>query len=177
MKKILLLAVIFSCVVAASEYTNKDNVNRMHQLSFLVGQWQGSGWMIGPDQSRHSFDQTEHIQFKLNDTVLMIEGKGLDQTDSQVIHHALALVNWENDKQEYRFVSTLANGRSGLFKAKINEQGQFVWWMDSTQGTRRFVIELNEKGQWYEVGEFSKDGEQWFQFFEMTLDKLPVKHP
>jgi hypothetical protein len=31
---------------------------------------------------------------------------------------------------------------------------------------------VTEKGEWNEVGEFSRDGEKWMQFFEMTLTKV-----
>lgn len=34
----------------------------------------------------------------------------------------------------------------------------------------RYIIGLNDKGQWYETGEFKKDDE-WNHFFEMTLNK------
>jgi hypothetical protein len=34
----------------------------------------------------------------------------------------------------------------------------------------RYIIFLNEKGQWYEKGEMKRDA-GWFQFMEMTLNK------
>jgi hypothetical protein len=36
----------------------------------------------------------------------------------------------------------------------------------------RFTVRLNEKGQWFEVGEFSRDGKAWQKFFEMTLERV-----
>ncbi|CAN5383873.1 hypothetical protein BH23BAC1_BH23BAC1_05400 [soil metagenome] len=35
----------------------------------------------------------------------------------------------------------------------------------------RYIINLNDQGQWYEKGEIKRNG-NWLQFFEMTLDKL-----
>jgi len=32
-----------------------------------------------------------------------------------------------------------------------------------------FDVWWEEKGEWYEIGEFSHDGENWRQFFEMIL--------
>ncbi len=34
----------------------------------------------------------------------------------------------------------------------------------------RYIITLNEKGQWFEIGEMERNNE-WFKFFEMTLDR------
>jgi hypothetical protein len=34
----------------------------------------------------------------------------------------------------------------------------------------RYIIYLNDKGQWHETGEMKREND-WFQFFEMTLDK------
>jgi hypothetical protein len=31
---------------------------------------------------------------------------------------------------------------------------------------------VNEKGQWFEIGEVSTDGKQWRTFFEMTLERM-----
>ena len=36
----------------------------------------------------------------------------------------------------------------------------------------RFTLHLNDKNQWVEIGEFSRDGNQWMKFMEMTLDKV-----
>jgi hypothetical protein len=41
----------------------------------------------------------------------------------------------------------------------------------SERGRIRYTIELNEKGQWFEVGEMTQDGQKWNKFFEMTLQR------
>ena len=60
----------------------------------------------------------------------------------------------------------------GHFNGEVNDKGQFVWTIKSDSGVRRFIIGINQKGQWHEIGEFSRDGENWYQFFEMSLDKV-----
>jgi hypothetical protein len=37
--------------------------------------------------------------------------------------------------------------------------------------SRRFTITLTPAGEWWEIGEFSRDGTTWTKFFEMTLKK------
>jgi hypothetical protein len=39
---------------------------KIAKLEFLVGQWEGSGWMLGQDRQKYEFNQTEDIQFKLD---------------------------------------------------------------------------------------------------------------
>lgn len=39
-------------------------------------------------------------------------------------------------------------------------------------GDIRFTITLTEKDEWHEAGEFSRDGKNWIEFFEMTLQRV-----
>ena len=52
-------------------------------------------------------------------------------------------------------------------------EGGLTWSFDIPgMGTMRYTMRINEKGQWHEIGEMSRDsGTTWNQFFEMTLDK------
>lgn len=45
---------------------------------------------------------------------------------------------------------------------------KFHWY---PSGNTRYVIELNESGEWFETGEINQNG-TWVQFFEMTLKKV-----
>lgn len=44
--------------------------------------------------------------------------------------------------------------------------------MTNAGGTIRYTIVLNDKGEWFEIGERSTDGVAWTKFFEMTLQKV-----
>ena len=71
------------------------------------------------------------------------------------------------EDSNYTFQSYLSSGRSGSFKSKlINEE--FYWY---PRENMRYRISINDKGQWYETGEMNRNND-WFQFFEMTLDKV-----
>lgn len=135
----------------------------MQKLAFLTGEWEGTGWMIGPDREKHSFDQTEKIHFKLDSTLILIEGKGM--SEDQIVHNALAIISYDRDAGHYIFNSWLANGRKGEFKAELIG-GKLYWYLNDMM---RYIISINENGQWYETGEMHRNG-NWFQFFEMTLD-------
>lgn len=138
---------------------------KMEALAFLVGNWKGSGWMITPDQQRHTFEQSEKVEMQLSGTHLMIEGKGI--SNGKVIHNALAVISPKEESGQFAFNSFLQSGTSGSFKAEL--KGEVLYWYPTEQV--RYVIQINESGQWHEIGEYNM-GTEWFQFFEMTLDKV-----
>jgi len=144
--------------------TDKLSKEKITTLSFLVGEWKGTGWMYGQDRTRHEFEQTENIQFKLDSTTILIEGLGT--SNGKIIHNALAIISYNKENDAYNFHSYLANGRKGEFKAELKGD-KFYWYpMDNM----RYLIEVNDQAQWHETGEYNREG-NWYQFFEMTLEK------
>lgn len=151
---------------ALSQNVDTDPVSKKYvsQLSSMVGSWEGEGWMMAADQKRHEFSQTEIIQFKLDSTAILIEGKGME--NGKVIHNAMAIITYSGEHDQYDFQSFLQNGRQGSFEAELID-GVFYWYpMENI----RYIIKINEQGQWFEIGEI-KQGDNWYQFFEMTLKK------
>ena len=168
---LVMWAVIFSPFVNA-DYTSQTAQQKMSGLGFLVGEWEGSGWIMNRERKKQYFNQTEVVEWRLDNTVMLIEGQGKDKNSGEITHHALAMISWQGDANKYRFVTALANSKEGLFEGYLNEKGQFVWLIKEDSGTRRFIIGLNDNGQWFEVGEYSGDGKKWYQFFEMTLNRV-----
>ena len=78
---------------------------------------------------------------------------------------------------QYRPVvySGVSRGNYEDAEAKVSE-GQLVWDMKIPQfGDVRYTIKLDDRGQWFEIGEVSRDGKTWQQFFEMTLQRGEAK--
>lgn len=143
---------------------DKEAQKAISQLEFIVGDWDGTGWMMGRDGQKHPFNQTEKIEFKLDSTAILIEGLG--KSNKKIIHNAMAIVTYNKNEMNYNFRSYLSTGRSGDFKAELIDE-KFYWYPNKNM---RYIIYLNNKGQWYETGEMKRENE-WVQFFEMTLDK------
>ncbi len=120
--------------------------------------------MMGQDRAKHEFSQTENVQFKLDSTAILIEGKGMSQ--GKVIHNALAVVRFDKTNNQYSFQSFLQNGREGNCKAELID-GKMCWYPSDNM---RYIISINENGQWFEIGEINMQN-NWYQFFEMTLNK------
>ena len=169
MKKIALFIlfhlVIFQVLEAQEVETDPVLKSEVSKLGFMEGTWKGRGWMMSRDGQRQEFEQTESVQFKLDHTLLLIEGQG--QSHGQMVHNALAAVTYNKEEGAYTFTSWLANGLTGSYTAKLIGD-RFHWYPNEFI---RYILLINDQGQWYETGEM-KRGEEWIQIFEMTLDKM-----
>lgn len=143
---------------------NEAAQKKLAQLSFLEGKWKGSGWMMGQDRVRLTFEQEEDVQFKLSGTLLEVEGTGKSQ--GKVVHHALAVISIAEGEGKFDFTSFLQSGEKGIYPAELID-GKLYWYPVKEV---RYVIEINDQGQWFEIGEYNA-GTQWYKFFEMTLEK------
>lgn len=165
----LLILVVTSFQVSAwsqvSYELNLDNQRKIAPLSFLEGKWKGSGWMMGQDRVRQNFEQEENIEMKLSGTILQIEGIGT--AEGKVVHHALALIQPVEEDGKYEFTSFLQSGMKGIYPAQL--EGDKLIWHPTAQV--RYIIQINDLGQWHEIGEYNA-GNTWYKFFEMTLDKV-----
>lgn len=122
---ILALTVISSLAVAQNGAPNKTFQAEVKKLSFLVGEWSGSGWMVGQDRVKHTFEQTEKIQFKLDSTAILIEGLG--KSDGKIVHNALAIITSSGEENQYDFQSFLSSGQKGTFKSDLKED-VYCWY-------------------------------------------------
>ena len=153
---------------------------KVQPFLFLEGDWQGAGWIqLGPGQ-RSEFTQTETVRRKLGGNLLTIEGLGLDKANPQrTIHNAFATVAFDGASKTFRMRAYRADGAYTDALATPGADGHsFVWGFDYPgAGKVRFTIGLDAQGQWHEVGEFSRDGTQWMQNFEMTLHRMAPTKP
>lgn len=173
MKNLTQITLIFGLLAAfqiplkgqVSYELNEKAQAKMAQFASLEGKWKGSGWMMGQDRVRSTFESEEIVQLKLSGTVLEIEGIGV--SDGKVVHHALGLINPTEEEGKFEFTSILQSGSKGTYPARM-EDGKLVW---QPVDQVRYIIQINEHGQWFEIGEYNA-GLAWYKFFEMTMDKV-----
>lgn len=171
MKKLALVLFVSVCVVPA--YGD----DAMRKLDWWIGEWKGdSSIQMGPGKSEKTL-QTERVESKTGGKTLLIQGTGKrkleDGAAGDVVHDALAVVSWDEAKKRYRFDAWTA--RDGYVEAwlEAGEGHTAKWGFDTPQGGKiRYDIDLTDKGEWHEVGQFSRDGNQWVKFFEMTLARV-----
>jgi hypothetical protein len=169
MMRIFLATVLLAATSAFA--AEPASTAELAKLSAMAGRWKGDGWMF-TREGRKTFASEETVEMKLGGAALLIEGLHRDATTNAVVHHALAILAWDAARSEYRFLSALADGRTGAFAGKL-EDGRFVW-MIQPEGApwSRFTIAFTGD-RWVEDGESSRDGgKTWMKFFEMRLDRV-----
>ncbi|GCC50649.1 DUF1579 domain-containing protein [Chryseotalea sanaruensis] len=143
----------------------------MKKLVYMAGDWKGEA-NIRDQSGVLKVAQTEHIEFKLDSLVLNIEGIGRE--GEKITFHALANINYDVTTQAFQFRSYVKEGFSTNAYFKILEENKFEWGFDIPSGGKsRYTIILNPSTKtWKEVGEYSRDGQQWYNFIEMNLTKI-----
>ncbi len=146
-------------------------VEAMRPLHFMVGVWEGEGWIqMGPDR-REVFAGREVVELRLDGTVMLIEGihrsASGEAGEPVVVHHALAVLSPSSDGG-YLFRSWLFNREGGEFRGRV-EDDAFIWGTTTPRGEMRYTIRLDEQARWHEIGELIGPGGESRQFFEMTL--------
>lgn len=144
----------------------------MQHLDFLVGTWEGEGWMEHAGQ-RYPFQGREVVQPMLDSMIVTVEGIHTadvpGRPEPMTVHYAFGVFSYDAADDHYRFKTYLSNGQDGDYDAHLRNDA-LVWTMESPRmGTVRYTIRIDKQGRWHEIGERSADGETWEQFFEMTL--------
>lgn len=178
-KLIPMILASLSCVFSAAGQAPPDFSalckEQMKKLEVFAGKWQGEASIRmgpGPEQT---INQQEDVQFRIDSTVLVIEGLGTRGPDNTVVFNALAVINFNAGAKGYSFRSFLKDGRSADAYFNILEDRKFEWGFDTpgNSGKVRYTITFDDPARtWHEVGEFSADGSTWMKFMEMRLNRI-----
>lgn len=175
MRKTILVVLLLSAagVLAQGPPRPEAQIEAMKKLEYLAGTWEGEGWMeMG---SRVPFRGSEIVQSKLDGTALLVEGAFFARpagAPAEIpVHTTLGVISYDAKAKSYRFASWLANGGSGERELTVGEN-TWSWELVPPMGGKvRYTFTLTEEGEWFEIGERSKDGAEWKKFFEMRLKK------
>jgi hypothetical protein len=150
----------------------------LDRLDWLVGEWEGAGWMEYSPGQRAEFRGTERVERRMGGRLVVVEGRftafmGPEAGDVPV-HEALGIFDFDPRDDRFRFRTYTAFGpeAGGLYDAEVSE-GRVVWGYDDPRlGTVRYTITRTDADQWLEVGDASRDGgATWHRFFEMRLGR------
>jgi hypothetical protein len=169
-KYLALLLLVLSAALAQTPPQTEVQITEMKKLGFLEGKWKGTGWRMQGPGRRVEFAQTENVGFKLGGLGLVVEGAG-KSLSSDFQFAALAMMSYDLSRKTILFRSHDQEGRYLEALASVKD-GVLEWGFQAGPRKIRYLIRLNEKGQWHEVGESAAEGGEWQKFFEMTLDKL-----
>lgn len=167
-KSFLLLVVLFSGLKLDAQNLRLPQKEEMGKLSALIGDWEGTGWYQQGQNQRYDMVQHEHIESKLDGTLLLVEGKGY--VNDSLIFNAIAMFSYDLKEQTYKIESHLSDGKATVGIGAFNDSGKFIWGFEVPQGQIKYTITFTDTS-WNEYGEYSADGNQWWKFMEMNLTK------
>lgn len=176
MKNIVFTVLIFILIkgntFAQMPDYSKEIKSAMDDISIMEGKWEGKGWRTNRDGTKSASNVFENLYFKLDKTLLVLEGLGKND-EGEVVHNAYATISYNNFTKKYALKSFLSNGLSTDASFEVIEKNKkFKWWFKEPRGgTIRYSIRF-ENGTWIEEGEYSKDEKTWNKFFEMKLEKV-----
>jgi hypothetical protein len=139
---------------------------------FLLGQWEGDGWIGLGDGSRATFHQKETVRRAAGGAVIVIDGLGTSTDPAKsgaIVHQAFAVLSFDAQAQKLIWRAWRATGEETDDWPTVTSN-RLVWGMRQGPGRVRFTI-VKAGEDWNEIGEFSPDQAHWSQFFEMTLHK------
>ncbi len=163
---------LFGAAASAAETPAAPDIaeqrTRIAALSFLAGDWEGSGWiMTGPGQ-RFEFKQTEEIRPMLGGGILTIHGTGRAPDAAKGAppsFEAFAIISWDDVADRYRFRS-YARGYVGDYDAALEGDNVLVWRAPSIE--YRITVDGD---RWFETGHRTLADGKKVQFFEMTVTR------
>jgi hypothetical protein len=139
----------------------------MKKLSFLVGKWSGDASVLRGPGEPIKVKQSEDVQYKLDGLLLVVEGTGRDPQSGKVVFNALGIINYDETKGVYRF-RAYNDGRYLETDMKVGDKS-FEWGFNFGPATTRYVMRINEKGEWIETGEAVVGTSPPRKIVEMTL--------
>ena len=175
---IALLSLCFLWSSGFSQDNESTQLTEMRKLSFLVGQWEGTGYFEYAPGQRRAFTERENVQMRLGGLMLVFEGSGQSKGangEAITVHSALAIARYDDQSHTFRWQAYRADrGSLSTVETEAEVADQTLEWgyQDNRAGRVRFTIKLDETGAWSETGESSSDGQNWSTFMEMTLKHL-----
>jgi len=167
-----ILTVLLTGTINAQDHSTLCR-QQMNVLSYLCGKWSGEAKITQPGGVVVNAIQDETIEYKLDSLILQVEGIGRNKAEpTNIFFHALAYINYNAAKNSYEMKSFLKDGKQTDAYFKIVEKNKYDWGFDVPGGKIVYHISIDPATrQWNEKGEFSRDGTQWYPFFEMNLTK------
>lgn len=152
MRTALLAAILFGTLTGPATPQSRPDVavhkTAMGKLGFLAGAWTGQATVtLGPGKPI-AITQTERIEYKLDGTVLLVEGTGRD-AGGVVVFSALATIAFDAPSNGYR-IRAYREGHDVDAELTLLDQG-FEWSFTSGPVKVTNRMHVDSSGRWSEV--------------------------
>lgn len=143
----------------------------MKKLAVLVGRWAGEARIRRGSGAPMELDQTEEAVYKLDGSLLLIEGVGRRKTDSRPALEALAVISYDDETKTYR-MRAFNDGRFLETEMKLLGDGcGLAWGFSVGEVSTHSVLRINDDGEWIEVHEITIGTEPRRPFMEVSVSR------
>jgi hypothetical protein len=138
------LILLAAPVPAFAQIHSAANSAEMRKLDFLLGAWEGEGWMdFGPGR-RHATKVKESAQGKAEGSVLTFEGMGKARAPGKdeelVVHSAFGIVWYDGEAKRFRMMAW-REGRSVDADITVGEKS--LVWASEISASDKFASRSN----------------------------------
>ncbi len=172
MRAYLLLVFVCMCpaVVAQPASVLPAVQQKMQALQWLTGKWQGTVRITGPDGSKQELRHNLAFVPTLKNSLLLIEETAIQEADT--VLQNVGVLGYDVRQPKYTLQAYTKEGFQIDAPVEVLDK-KLVWRIANPGYTLRYTADLNQKGQWHQVGEVSTDaGKTWAPFFESTLNRV-----
>lgn len=175
MKKLIIFFLTINCGIVCGQTPEKIQKESIKKLSWLLGEWSGTSVVNMGGKKNSIVYVNESVRPSLDSTIYIINGQGFERDSltkkDVIVHDAFAVVSYDEKQNKFRWSAwRIPGGTYGDLEITLGDKS-FEWSTKVQGGHTRYKAHLNQKGQWIEIGEFSKDGVKWFKYITLTLDR------
>ncbi len=168
---VFILVQITNTLAQDQSHTNREQLT---PLRYFIGNWKGTATIRKQDGITIKVNQEEKVTWQLDSLLLNFEGIGKDPVTNKQAFHAFALVFYNPDTKQLGMKSFTNEGLQTDAYFTVVSENKFEWGFDlkENRGKIKYTITLSPKDKtWFEQGEFSPNGNQWYPFITMNLIK------
>jgi len=170
-----LLVIFIGCMSIKAQEQTTATENPLSKLLFIVGDWEGDTWMM-TQNGKQTSKIKETASCKAGCTVLAIEGLGTktdpETQETKVVHDAFGVMFYDTISEQLK-MRAYKDGKETESVIEFIEDKKIRWFLDIPNGGKvRFTVDYSTENKWIEIGEFSRDGENWMQFLGMDLTRV-----
>jgi hypothetical protein len=165
-------ALAISFVSSASAQDTTQMSRATDEMAYLVGEWEGSGWVYDRTGTRNTFDLFESVQVGADGYALIVLGEGFSPEgqgrNGRSTHNAAGFIN--STPSGYVMRAVTGEGRSQDVALELTETG-FDWQLDiGPAGHIRYSTSV-QNNIWTEDGYFCPTGGECRQTFHVRLER------
>lgn len=111
----------------------------MQKVEVMAGKWEGKGWRQNPNGEKSYSMVSENLHWKLDGTVLIMEGIGKTE-EGATVHNAFGVLSYNHFQKKYSMTSHLSNGLSTDANFEVIEPNKIFNGGLKTDAAGQFVI-------------------------------------